>query len=73
VAQDPAASAFRRFGSSWGESFVLFETPNPEMPIAPRTGPVVLASGRKGAGLEEGRLCLWKISAVHPKDACRKI
>ena len=47
--------------SSWGESFVLFKTPNPERLIAPRTWPVVLASDRKGAGLEEGCLCLWNI------------
>jgi hypothetical protein len=33
----------------------LLETPNSEMLIAPRIGPVVLVLGRKGTSLEEGR------------------
>jgi hypothetical protein len=35
--------------------FLHFEIPNPEFPIALRTGPMVLAPGHKKGGLREGR------------------
>jgi hypothetical protein len=37
---------------------MLFKTPNPEMSIAPRIGPMVLVPGHQEVGLEEERLCL---------------
>jgi hypothetical protein len=34
------------------------ETPNPEFPIAPRAGPMVLVPGHQEGGLGKGRLYL---------------
>jgi hypothetical protein len=49
------ANRVLEFRGASAPCFLHFEIPNPEFPIALRTGPMVLAPGHKRGGLREGR------------------
>jgi hypothetical protein len=60
VGTDGSPSAYRvsEFQGAGTPRFLHFETPNPEFPMAPKIGPMVLAPSHQDGGLGKGRLCL---------------
>jgi hypothetical protein len=54
----PSAYQLSEFQGVGTPRFLHFETPNPEFPMAPKIGPMVLAPSHQDGSLGKGHLCL---------------